>query len=664
VVGSVAPVGRLSSSAIRAMGVLVTACSAVSFAAPPLARASDPAPASDTDNATPPPLAPLVPPRGRGPEVVHEGAWRAIALDAVRVGSVEVEAGGRTPALGAGATVGAAEPARFRPLWTPADVATWSGPGLRGARVTTVDAEADALWIGTAGGGLAVWDGAAWRHADRRTLRDDTVVGVVVTGAGAWVATPRQVSLGARVWSAEMLGGEVRDLAATPDDASVWVLAGARAHRLPDGAVAGPWTSEALGLVEAEDGARVALEAGATVPLPGGAGPTWPAAAHAAVARVDGAWLATEAGLLAWTPAGVVDSRLTDRAIHAVLQRNTRLVAAGPWGIARVDPDGEQPFVAAYGLPDGPVTALCPGPRPDQLWVGTAAGAYLVRDDGAARPLPLAPLPAGVAVHDLVETRDGIAVASDRGLVWVGDREPVGFADLAAAVGAPAAAVSRAADGSWWALGPLGPVSRGPRRNDALTRWDPGSLATDVRAVGPGVAVLTAWGARAWLPGAEVLAPATGPGGVRARSGPDGWLWVLDGAGRLSAARPGARADGLLDDVHDLAPVAGGAWALAGRAEVDAVRVDADGVTARRNLPADFVGHGAIGAATLLGGERVLAVDDAGALWRIGERVEPLGVSIEGAVSRVLVDADGAWLLTDVGLWRIALPRVGSARGR
>ena len=52
-----------------------------------------------------------------------------------------------------GARWGEIQPAR---VWSPSDVAAWSGPGLRGAIVTAIQPTEDGVWVGTDGGGLAV----------------------------------------------------------------------------------------------------------------------------------------------------------------------------------------------------------------------------------------------------------------------------------------------------------------------------------------------------------------------------------------------------------------------------------------------------------------------------------------------------------------------------
>jgi len=75
-------------------------------------------------------------------------------------------------------------------VWSPSDIAGWSGPGLRGARAVQLEEAGGVLWATTLGGGLGWWDGERWTHLDRRDgLPGDLAIDLDATDDAVWVAT-------------------------------------------------------------------------------------------------------------------------------------------------------------------------------------------------------------------------------------------------------------------------------------------------------------------------------------------------------------------------------------------------------------------------------------------------------------------------------------------
>jgi hypothetical protein len=376
------------------------------------------------------------------------------------VWAAEVRDGPEAPSVAA-ADRRAAQGGRGLVVWTPADVAGWSGTGLRGAEVVGLGGDESTLWVATAAGGLAAWDGRAWRHAGRRTpVATERLLGLAVVGRDRWVATE---------------GGVLRideSGRVTPDDAGPLA---------PDG--------------------RVRLPQSVLDTHPDAVG---------AVARAGGWWVASPSeGLVAWVEGRSEVAWRPPAPAHALLRLDDHLALVTDTGdLWRYTPEGPRPVGRADGLP-GEARCLAEGPAPSKVWVGTRRGVALLSRDGAVTTLPLAPLPAGIDVVALAGGSDGVLAAAVDGVAWVGRRAPAGMDALVAAVG-PVGSPGSPPDvarvgGTWWAARDSSLLSLDP--GGRLVRWDAGAPVVGLDPVPGGLAVRTAAATRFWAPGATQLSP-------------------------------------------------------------------------------------------------------------------------------------------------------------
>jgi hypothetical protein len=601
---------------------------------------------------------------GGGPgrvEVRDSGSWQALADRA--------ESPWTTPPLPPGAEVRVVladanhtevGPATFDGVWTPADVAAWSGPGLRGAVVRGLAATEVDLFAATDGGGLGWWDGARWRHVGERDgLRDDHLTDIALWGDTRAISHARGVSLIAPDGAITHLPleGPVADLQA--EGGRLYALADGAVLRWEDGQLSPSLRrSDCVALFADAEGRALAScgegpDAGVFFAARGD--PALPWTAHGptrgAVPRADGAWLGTADAL--WTR---LDGDLQPwwRAPEGVTLGppvqlgGTLLVpardAAHPraLGAYQVTEGGVRELRPPSGLPEAAGLVATRGPRRDQAWLGTTEGVALVGEGGQATRLPLAPLPAGIPARAARPTPDGVAVASDVGLVWIGPRAPRAWPALRAAIGPHAVAVLTEASGAWWGVG--GAVAVRVDRGE-ITRFELGAEARSASPYGEGVAIHTAEGVRFWAPGATQLSPAQFPGASVVATGRDGALWAADGDG-VTLYRAGATRTWTLPGVTSIQPDPGGAWVIA---PDGAWRLQP---SSDEPQPAPRPPAGGDGAPLAIGvtGGRLSWLDRSGALFtRDGDawlRVE-LG-TIRHAYGLV-DDAGGAWVLTDQG---------------
>jgi hypothetical protein len=560
------------------------------------------------------------------------------------------------PALTPGATVVVRAPLGEAvgvawPLWTPADVAAWSGPGLRGSSVVDLAFADGVLWAATRGGGLGRWDGDAWRHADRRSgLPSERGAAIALDGDTRWwgdaLGALRSTEAGATSWT---LPGGARGIAVLPDGSAL-AATGDGVVRLHDG-VQPRLTARSCNDVLPDpsggwlvpcDGATWHLPAAAVDPEVGtGLVGVVPRAGGRYLAHAGGVDLAIDGARSTWwtAPPGVEVTGLAvlDGALIA-------LTDPGPgW---RIGEGGAAPLRAVDGVPGRVGQAAAPGPAASKLWLGTDAGVALLSAEGVGTPLPTAPLPAGEPVSGLQPWRRSLAVAGPSGLTWIGADPPRGFDQLAAAAGPTPRDVLRDARGGWWAA--AGPSAWRLHRGD-LTRFDLDAEVVQLVAAGDRVAFGTTEGVRVWIPGATMPSPAlplatTGP----MRAGPDGALWMAVDGGVARYQGVSSRTWSLAEPALELVPVDRHCVVLTASGPL---RLVPD--VAEPQLVAELPPSARDAAAV---GRTVGVIDADGALWLYGPG-EPSRVAIDGATA-LGVEADplGLWIRTDIGLARLALP--------
>lgn len=588
-------------------------------------------------------------------EVASDGGWQLLAADAVSPYTTEPLPGSVRFRLTL--ADGVAHELTGHRLWTPADVASWSGPGLRGAEVTALAPSSIGLWVATRSGGAALWQDQRWRHLDHRDgLPHDALHDLALRERERWVAHPTgvtRISGDGTLKHWEIPGGAAR-IAVEPE--RVWALTDEGVMRLTDdGAELILREPGCEDLVQDEVGAWLVVCDDA-LKLPSGLPAlTVPegVALRAIVPRTDGAWIATaDLGLLlrigadvvpSWTPP---EGALTD----AIRLDLGMLLAAGAGGLWHATSD-ETPtrLTTSHGLPGGDALLLASGPRVAVAWLGTTRGVALVQRDGTAVALPLAPLPADVEVRDVAPVRGGAGVASALGLVWLGGRPPAGWASLVAAAGPEAHALFLDRDEGWWAL--AGEVAFHLDPDGEVHRWPLGAAAIAGAPFADGVALATAEGLRAWSPGATRLSPIhLLPGVQRLVASPDGALWVLHD-GQLSRwTGRSAHTWDELPEVLGLDADAQGAWLAT-----------ADGllrITPGRDAPARLAGlppPPPLVDVSVAGGELHLLTQDGQVLRPRGEAWEAveLGAALPAVPHGLVGDEHGVWVRTDRGLFRL-----------
>ncbi len=623
--------------------------------------------AADTDAPLPGVVRAVVD-RGVSPEVVSSSrqAW-TVTWDGDAADLWAVSPGGRARALAEalhspaqtvplavgtslrivrdGARWGEIRPAR---VWSPSDVAAWSGPGLRGAIVTAIQPTEDGVWVGTDGGGLAWWDGTAWAQLDRRVIGSDAIVGLVVRDRTRWIALSDAL---VRV-SPE---GSLTRWPVGP------AVPGSALLQIVDDGAGGVWarTDSALvrvaeqvlevrrgacaPLVETPDGPIATcgsgarrLADGARVDLGGDDVLDW-------IGRADGAWIATPTSVYGWVKSALLDpwTPPSGRVREAVRVGDGLAIAADRDGLFLRTVDGWTAVDARSGLPGTRTLGVAASTAFGRAWVGTDRGLALANIAGTATPLPLAPLAAGIPVTAIEVWGTSAGFATQDGLRWVGRGAPAGWSALAVAVGAPATALTRV-DDVWWAAS--GDTLFSLDGHGALRRWplhDPlVALAHDSTRLW----IATTHGVRWWVPGAAMLSPLEPMDGVIDLAlGPDGSRWVLDAHGLAHAPQGEAWA---LDDATSLKVVGGGAvvgtghgvaWFTSGLEQAAWTTADTGPI-----VDVDS------------GGGRTWALGADGRLWS-SVADQPVAIDLGAHIGphAVRADAWGAWVASDAGVFRV-----------
>ncbi len=491
-------------------------------------------------------------------------------------------------------------------VWTPADVAAWSGEGLRGARVTGIALDGTDLWVGTESGGVSVWDGEDWEHLDRRgVLGSEHIAGLARREDELWVA------LGERLvrWSPS---GRTVLSAETALSLGAPVLADGRL------AAPSPFSPDTRAAVPREGGWWLALDG------------------RGVVARIDGV------DEPFWAPEGA-------EVLALARFEDGMLAAAGAQGLWRLSPDGVVPIDAGWGLPGSEVTVVAAGATGDRAWVGTDAGVGHVLPSGRVRALDLAPLPAGATAIDAAVSGTNLLVAGPEGLVWLGTQPPKGWSSFAAAAGTKVTRVATT-ERRWWAAAGATVWSLDARGE--LSRWDVAGEVRDLDPAGDALAVLSSAGLQWWSPTSTgSLTPLDRYDEPLALSpARDGTLWLLD-AGALYTVSVGTRA---------VAHAIEGGRDLIATGRDDVWVLTADGLVSA-NLRS-------IGPVQAPEGERWTAVAAAprdvwratasGKLWGPGLPEEGIDLTrlLPGAVPHTLrPDRHGVWVGTSEGWFRVVI---------
>lgn len=540
-------------------------------------------------------------------------------------------------------TPGTVQELRTPGIWTPADLAGWSGPGLRGAQVTDLHQTEGGLFV-TSTAGLGLYADGRWTSWSRRQGLTSDVLFAVDAGTSTWVTGPSGTY---RLQDDRLV--RVSDRPADDvleDDEDAWLV---ERGRLAHTARA---TSSATGCTALLALPRMGQFAACDPPvaLPGGQpSPVLPeglSVTSVVPREAGGQWIGTlDAGLVLATHGGAPTWwRPTGGDVFGLARVSDHmLVAAGEDGAWRLTTDGMIPFGPPEGVRGNEAWAAAPSPGGAAAWLGTELGVSEVLADGHATPLPLAPLPAGVPTVAVVPVRRGAAVASEIGLVWLAPGPPAGWSTLVAAVGPLPRDLVRAADGSWWALG-----SEAAFRLEAgaLTRWQVPGDPIGLAVVGRGVAVTTTLGLHTWVPGASMWSPLALLLDITAASGaPDGSVWLIAdgvlvrwGAGELQRFDLPAATDVVADP--------GGAWVATvdGLVRAPATSDDTELVLASEPLAA--VGQGAAGLFVVTEEGTVRSADGT-RTWELASAADT------GSIRRVAVDGDGLWIATGGGAFRV-----------
>lgn len=595
--------------------------------------------------------------RARVPLVISwDGGPAEVRVDGVSLGqgsspltTLPVRWGAEVVLVRDGAT---SPPARAAGVWSPADIAAWSGPGLRGARVTGLAPIDGGVWVSTDGGGVSLWwsrgapgDGS-WTHLDRRVLGADQLVDVSVAERTRWVArtdTLLAIDPNGVVsrWSADALGG-TRLLGVEADGPSAWVWHDRGLTHVDAGTVAAASAGPCTALFATLDGPVAVCGVPRLVRtgerLPGGDD------VSGAVRREGGWWISGREGLTAWV-AEQAGERWDAAAVGGLARVGDGLVlSAGGAGAWARTIEAWLPLDAAQGLPGTTalgVAALVPRDGAHgRAWVATDRGVALARLEGVATPLPLAPLAASVPVRAVVSAPTGAAVATDDGLVWLGRGAPRGWDALVVAVGAPVLDLVRHGT-SWWAVGPTDAIQL--TRDGRVHRWPTRGEAVGVVPCGDQVGISTTLGLRWWTgPTQRTLSPTDrlvdaadpvcAPGVV--------WWRSHDGVGALvrGERRTWTLSARSLTGVGTGALVAGddGLWWLT----PDAAPARPPGWEAPRPLQHAVVHDGTLWA---------LGAD--GTVWWSRSSRPPVPVTLAEPADRVVpIDADRAWVFGPAGL--------------
>jgi len=544
-------------------------------------------------------------------------------------------------------------------VWSPSDVAGWSGPGLRGARAVQLEEAGGVLWAATLGGGLGRWDGDRWSHLDRREgLPGHLAIDLDATEGAVWVATNgglAQVQEGrvTHTWGHRdglpddytqavyadrdaVWAGTYRGLAQVRGDAVSIVLAPWSCFSLLRGPDQRVWVGYKglRGLPDGEpiEGVDPALRVFDAVPL------------------LRGVWLASDEQGLLWLEDGVVTPVFVPEggAVYGIADLPTGvMVAAGDDGVwQRVEGSWVHHGVDV-GLPSPVANTVALGPR-DKAWVGTDRGIALLDPAGRASALPLAPLAAGVAVQHVAQGRAGFAVAAEDGLVWLGRRPPRGWTSFAAAAGAPVHRLLTLGR-EWWAITDDAAFHLDPRGR--VARWKLPHPGVGAAATLGGVALATTTGVHRWMPGATQLSSTQPLPDLRAiHADSDGGLWVATSSEVVRLVPGNERRWHSIPSPQDVTTNADAAWvASAG----GLYAIDHTGEV----LPMSDDWRAGPLVAVSAWGDAVWAAGEDGRLWGPNP-ADPRMVDLDAWLPGVEVQSltaveDGVWAATGQGLFWI-----------
>ncbi len=569
---------------------------------------------------------------------------RRPALPGAEVVDVAVDGTGAAWAASLGGGLARVDPVTLAP------VSLTTRDGLPSDWVAAVSPAPDGLWAGTAAGLVRVVPGAGpdtWRVAeladDADGLPDRYVQALLAEGSALWVGTWHGLARRDRGAYSTLLGpwsvfsllrgtdgriwvgyeGLLRLPEATPVEGVPDTLDVYDVEPLPRSGALLATLQE--GLVLLEEGRRRTLWAGGTED------------GAYAVARVGDAWLAAgaRAGLVTVNPAtGVVRT----------------------WTTA----DGLPSEVVNEVVPDTPWDPASDFLETDagRAWLGTGRGvARLDPRTGVVEPSPLAPLHAGSAWRALAPAGRRLAAMGDDGLVFVGPRRPLD--GLRTRGVAPGILGRTRAGGATWELRDAGALQRRHLRRDRLHRL-PGRPSGIVAAAGTPF-VGTDRGLFRYEADRGQFAPVGGVGGVsRMVAEADGTLWVIH-EGRVASVSPDLEVRSYVRTRPplDLDPDLGVVWVgtddgldVVSRASGEVVALLRTFQGPIRVEAVDADGEGGCWVATGAGQVIHLDVGPSGGAT-IVDLVEAEPPAIRDLVAR---GREGAWVLTDQGLFAVALP--------
>jgi ligand-binding sensor domain-containing protein len=420
------------------------------------------------------------------------------------------------------------------------------------------------LWAATGYGGVAQWDGQQWTNLDTPGLsqllpiRQVThIAEELVLGGNGGVAFLPQAGP-AKLFS---VPGQVLSLLSIEGD--VWVNTSEGIFVLREEKLEPVLESpHCQGLFRGFEGAiwaqcdsLIELPVEAYVP---GIELQW--TIHDVELLPSGAWLGVEdIGLVWWEPSGVEHIGHHQSVRHITRSLQDLFISSGR-GLVHLSGQDRRVYTQHDGLPSEMVSDLIPGPN-EKVWVATDRGVALVDPHGVATPLPLAAAPTDVPVYDIAPSEMGVAMATARGLVWLGMRAPRNWSSFAAAVGPYSRSVKSSKHG-WWAIG--NDVIFQLDRSGQLHRWPRHSDARDLRSISvhdDQVLIQQGIGLRSWIEGATMLSPLERHDLDAAHLSPDGSLWMVTEQQVIQQFQGHAQ-DFDLPGVLDIAPDFGVAWAV------------------------------------------------------------------------------------------------------
>ncbi len=566
-----------------------------------------------------------------------------------------------TPPLPAGSRFlvrhggGTSEPLAAPDLLEPVDFAAWSGRGLRGARVSSLVNAGQQLWIATLEGGLSVYDGQRFLHADHRSgLPSASIDDLVLTSDGSrWLLSRERLVRVDPSGAVVPFPGRWTDASLTNlPDASAWLSSPGGLWRLEPTEGPVQVRTDACGeVLYVPDSGPWALcdEAWRPLAQQESGSPHLPAPGALRTFVLDDAlWNVVPEGLL--HPDDGLVWRPPSDGIQAAQARVGQLfLAAGHDGLFRMDLDSEQvlPVVATQGYHVGSTYTLAAASHPNKMWVGGDGGVALVAEDGQSAMMPLAPLAAGLRVVDVAPSKDGVAVLGEQGLSWLGRRAPRGWRNLVEAAGTDGREVLQLGR-DWWVRTDT-TLLRLDQRGD-LQRFDTGASTLSLDVVADRLVVSTTQGMRWWVHGATRLSSASDISSAALVQGSSPLaMWRL-GSGTLHLATPDLEESWSVPGASAAVAVGFSCWVLRdGELFVHQAGKDA---------PERILLEDADLLVSLASAEGALIAGDAsGTMWalRADGRIFRLDLSDALSDARLLhlvPDGPSLWIATSAGLFR------------